>query len=315
MSSTENIMGQSGPYDNKGISPPDENTASVSVEVTKAELLEIEEPGTEDRSDQERLNNLRAISCLRVSIIIYNLLFLLMSLIIISVGIYMYVSGDDVSFSVSTFVSGSIVVVIIGITILALSIMGLVVALLPLYILLFIYCVLMFLVFAVEVSIGVWGFVNYDDITISIRQEFLFGITVEYGNDNVLYVSTIDSIQDVFDCCGYYGYLDWDTSTYQNNTFFDESFVYYPMTCCDNNFIIFNGVQYCNSSQLMALSVPGCINKVNTFAKGLVIGIGVIGVILALLQMLGILMTLFLCCYKSKFRDMKLTVMPSFKDQ
>ena len=117
----------------------------------------------------------------------------------------------------------------------------------------------------------------------------------------------------MFDCCGYYGFRDWDTSSYFNITFSGQNFVLYPRSCCDHDFTVFDGHEYCNGTMLVELAVPGCKEKLNYFAHGLVIGVGVIGVVLALIQTMGILMVLFLSCYKHKYKEMKLKKMPSFR--
>ena len=137
---------------------------------------------------------------------------------------------------------------------------------------------------------------------------------MEFGNDNHLYVGSIIAVQDGFGCCGYYGYRDWDTSTYINTTFYGQSFRAYPKSCCDSNFFTFRGHEYCNATVLQALKVPGCQADLNIFAHRIVIGVGIIGVVLALIQTVGILMVLFLSCYKHRYGDIKLKMMPTFKE-
>ena len=153
----------SGPYDNKGTAPPDETTASYSNEEKREEF------GMEDspvgRKRDKKTYNMRKISLLRVLIIMYNFTFMVLSVIIVGAGIYLLVSGNDISFSISSFLSGSIIVILVGLTILGLSVMGLVAAIFPIHLLLWLYAVFMFLVFIVAVAIGAFGFVVRNDIT------------------------------------------------------------------------------------------------------------------------------------------------------
>ena len=168
MSSREDLtdfVDQSGPYDNKGSAPPDENTASTSGE-EKRQDFGVEESTKEDPKDRA-IRKMRKISFLRVMIMLYNSIFMVLSIIILIVGIYLLVSGNDVSFSNSNILSGSIFVILVGMVILGLSILGLIAAIFPLHGVLWLYAILMFVVFFLEVAIGVWGFVVRNDITLS----------------------------------------------------------------------------------------------------------------------------------------------------
>ena len=165
MSSRESLTDFSGPYDNKGSAPPDESTASHSGQ-EKRDTFGMEE-STKERTKDKKTKGLRKISLLRVLLMMYNVMFMVLSIVILASGIYLLVSGNDVSFAISNFLSGSIIVILIGVVILALSILGLVAAIFPFHFLLWLYATLMFLVFVVEVAIGVWGFVVRDDIVLS----------------------------------------------------------------------------------------------------------------------------------------------------
>ncbi|KAI6657068.1 Tetraspanin-6 isoform X2 [Oopsacas minuta] len=300
----------------KGMYPtlPETKDRDPSPVEKQKENFEITEGSSEEKEQREQLSNMRKINLLRVSMMVYNIVFLILSVIILITGIYLLVSGDDISFSGTNFLSGSIIVIIVGVVVLGLSILGFIAAILPFHILIWIYALLMFLVFAVEIGIGVWGFVVRDDIVYNLREEFQVGISVEFGNGNQLYVSSIIAIQDAFDCCGYYGYRDWDTSSYINNTFSGQNFISYPRSCCDENFFSFDGDEYCNDTTLLAMNIPGCQTKINAVAHGVVFGVGIIGVILALIQTVGILIALFLSCYKYRYQDIKLKMIPNFKN-
>lgn len=73
-------------------------------------------------------------------------------------------------------------------------------------------------------------------LILALQEEFQFGIRQEFGNGNVLYVKTIRFVQDAFDCCGYFGFGDWNTSTFQtmsNRTGSLSAPFVYPPSCCD----------------------------------------------------------------------------------
>ena len=128
------------------------------------EELEVTDPESKDEQARERLSSMRKISFIRVFIMMYNLVFSVLGIVVLIVGIYLLVSGDDISFSGSTFLSGSIIVIVVSLVILGLSVFGLIAAILPFHALLWIYAGLMCGVLVVEIAIGVWGFAVRDDI-------------------------------------------------------------------------------------------------------------------------------------------------------
>ena len=138
---------------------PSPNETVTTPEKKQVEELEIRDPESKDEEAKQRLNN--------------NLAFLVLGVIVLIVGIYLLVSGDDISFSGSTFLSGSIIVIIVSLVLLGLSVFGLVAAVLPFHALLWIYAGLMCVVLAVEIAIGVWGFAVRDDIVFR-KLEFVF---------------------------------------------------------------------------------------------------------------------------------------------
>lgn len=152
---------------------PSPNETVTTPEKKQVEELEIRDPESKDEEAKQRLNNMRKINCIRVFIMAYNLAFLVLGVIVLIVGIYLLVSGDDISFSGSTFLSGSIIVIIVSLVLLGLSVFGLVAAVLPFHALLWIYAGLMCVVLAVEIAIGVWGFAVRDDIVFR-KLEFVF---------------------------------------------------------------------------------------------------------------------------------------------
>ena len=153
--------------------PPPEEKVTTPEEKQIEEFEIVTDPESKDEQARERLSSMRKINFIRVLIMVYNLAFLVLGIVVLSVGIYLLVSGDDISFSVSTFLSGSIVVIIVSLVLLGLSVFGLIAAIIPLHALLWIYAGLMCVVLAIEIAIGVWGFAVRDDIVIS-KLEIIF---------------------------------------------------------------------------------------------------------------------------------------------
>ena len=153
----------SGPYDNTGVSQPNEKTASQSIEQTRNDKFELEDYNA-TKSEKHFCTLKNKFMALRIVTFFFNLSFLILSFVLLGIGIYLLISENDISFSFTNFLSGSILVIIVGIIILVISSLGVISSIFPIQFFLMIYIIFMLIVLIIEISIGVWGFVVQDDV-------------------------------------------------------------------------------------------------------------------------------------------------------
>lgn len=274
----------------------------------------------------------------KVTLIIFNIIFLCTGLVLIALGIWLLVllaqsSGPGEIFKLASdtylYRNAAILLIAMGSLILFVTVLGLVAAIKESKILLTIYLVFLFIIFGGEIAGGVVAIVYKDRIvtgledtlTKSLSGQFT-GNTTYYDNATVCSSSALfgrlwDYTQYMFDCCGVSG--DYNVggfngyqltspqlnSCYKTNEMWPNTMV--PLTCCRRNKDSFpfdpssqNDAigQYYNCT--LPYNEEGCVDSIeNWIAKYAPVLIG-IGIGFGMLEMFGVIFVVCLCMNTDK---------------
>lgn len=137
--------------------------------------------------------------------------------------------------------------------------------------LLTLFASLIFIVFFLEIAIGVLGYIERENVN-QMSEKILNGTIPKYYTDKKIQ-ETWDIIQTDGGCCGVNSYNDWkDTSGL-------------PHSCCKD----LEMTATCTVDYIKAKKIPGCLPFLRDFMKSNILIIGGVCVSVALLQLIGIL--------------------------
>lgn len=144
------------------------------------------------------------------------------------------------------------------------------------------FCGFLSVIFILELSAGITGYILKNS-TYSLITSALKPTMVEYTNPNKTHIAIgWDNIQETYKCCGlestdeHQGFDDWM-----------DAVKGIPLSCCD----IPNGhldTFVCNSTQ-ETLHKSGCVQAFGDFIKSHAMSLALVGVILAVIQLFGLL--------------------------
>lgn len=164
------------------------------------------------------------------------------------------------------------------------------------------FCGLLTVVFVLELSAGITGYIlknsTYSLITAALKPtmpQYINNTRIAIGELRLLILITVDysiiavgwdNIQETYRCCGLNSDEDWIAAV--NGT---------PLSCCD----IPHGhldMFVCNSTQ-ETLHQSGCVQAFGDFIKSHALSLALVGVILAAIQLIGLL---FACLIAQKIK-------------
>ncbi|CAL8071576.1 unnamed protein product [Calicophoron daubneyi] len=213
-------------------------------------------------------------SCVRILMIVFNIVFTIIGIVILGAGLYFYFSTfglqglDQYNILAYTFIG----MIIIGSTSLILGILGCCGSYHYSRCLLGFYFALLLIIFALEVAIGVAGFVRREDVRKSVREMLEQGVKDRAAaNPNEL--RWMDTIQIMFQCCGYNGQIDYGLSP--------------PSSCCRN--------LQCELKDALIPYLEGCKQRMDSIMYNFFV-IGIVVVVIALVELIGLIFSMTLCC-------------------
>ncbi|KER21954.1 hypothetical protein T265_09851 [Opisthorchis viverrini] len=161
-------------------------------------------------------------SCIRFLMIIFNIVFTVIGLVLLGAGLYFHFSSfgfrgmENHNFLAYTF----ILIITVGALSVVLGILGCCGSYHYSRCLLGFYFALLLIIFAAEIAVGVAGFVYRD------QAQQLVHLTLKAGVEDIKLhrgeIRWMDTIQIMFQCCGYDNQLDYGILHYV------------PNTCCPN---------------------------------------------------------------------------------
>lgn len=153
--------------------------------------------------------------------------------------------------------------------------------------LLYIFGILLVLVFLVELTAGIMGYVYIHQVKDGIGKGMNASM-IHYGDGNMP-DETVDFVQDKLKCCGLSGAEDWSQTKYF------ESNNHFPKSCCATTNVT------CNDENL-TLYAEGCYSKIVGFLDTNLSAIAGGAVGFAFFQLLGMALSFCLAHNASKAR-------------
>ena len=250
--------------------------------------------------------------CFRWLFIILNSLFLLIGLAILALGIWLLVIGSDFTFLTGNkYANGAAVIIVVGAVTAIICLLGCVAGIKLWRILLVVFLVFLVLLLILEIAAAVLGFVFRAQVTNDFVKKN-FGLAVQQyntSNDATIFLNTV---QNLFKCCGVNNYTDY----FNTNGVCNVSLCAFPASCACNgngsNCATFNTYSVCpaawnnNScskfpSQQTAYN-QGCYSFVLNNLNNAGYIVGGIGIAFGILEIIAILVAcgLIICIWNSE---------------
>ncbi|XP_021432526.2 tetraspanin-33 [Oncorhynchus mykiss] len=230
---------------------------------------------------------------------LFNLIFWMISLVLMSIGIYARMMKHAEAAMACLAVDPAILLLIVGVLMFFITFCGCVGSLRENICLLQTFCIFLTIIFLLQLAAGVLGFVFSDKARNKVS-EIINNAIVHYRDDIDLQ-NLIDFGQKEFSCCGGVTYTDWSQNMYFNCTTDNRSRerCSVPFSCCllskDEaviNTMCGQGMQELPFLQAGAfIHTNGCIDKLVNWIHSNLFMLGGIALGLAIPQLVGILLS------------------------
>ena len=228
-------------------------------------------------------------------VILFNLLFWLAGWTVLGLGIWLLsskgeVAGDYTKLTGSiNYKAAPILCIAIGVVTVVVAFMACCGAIKESQCMLGTYFAFIVLIFSLEMTAIVLTYVYRERIEKNLRGDIKETLNEYKDQDRRAVTQAIDEIQVSFKCCGNYEYRDWFRTRWGEN---NKDSV--PRSCCkdpaDNT---------CNanvSRELTKIHTKGCYNFVRKYLLNNLHVIGGFGIWIAVIQIMGMIFGLCLCC-------------------
>ncbi|CAH8524025.1 unnamed protein product [Dicrocoelium dendriticum] len=212
-------------------------------------------------------------SCIRILMIVFNILFTIVGLAVLAAGLYFYFSTfglrgmENHNILAYTYIG----IAVIGALSVILGILGCCGSYHYSRCLLGFYFTLLLIIFAAEIAVGAAGFVYRDEVRALVHETLKEGVEdLKKANNEVRWM---DTVHIMFQCCGYNGHLDYGLRT--------------PASCCAH--------QECSPLDLLRPYLPGCkVRMDNIMHNYFIVCVAVISI--AFVELIGLIFAMTLCC-------------------
>jgi len=224
----------------------------------------------------------------RYVLIIFNFLFVLTGVVILSVGasVKAYYHEYD-TFLDAKYIYASDLLIIIGVIIFIIAFFGCCGALKENACMTLTFSTLLIVIFVLEVIVGIGGIILRNKADEMIHKT-LNDTMQRYDLKNETEITALwDQVQYKFNCCGINNYTDWELVTNTTGGLL-------PLSCCNIPPGTI-GVFTCNNSTI-GPHKEGCLEAFSDYIEGHATTVESVGLGFAVLQLLGIA----LACYLSK---------------
>ncbi|XP_057323195.1 CD9 antigen-like [Microplitis mediator] len=156
-----------------------------------------------------------------------------------------------------------------------------------------------------QIAAGAWLYTNRDRIEPLVKTSFMSTVKNEYGEIEDR-TRTVDSIQENLQCCGANGPSDWTSSKYGNSNgplsltvSSPKNDYIVPESCCK-----VKDTKLCNDARKIKIGgiVPpeiysqGCVDKLSDVFSSQGFFVLIIIIILCVVELIGLIFSLILCC-------------------
>ncbi|XP_026064844.1 tetraspanin-33-like [Carassius auratus] len=228
----------------------------------------------------------------------FNMIFWVIALILISIGVYSRIVKHETALACLT-VDPALLLMIVGILMFFITFCGCVGSLRENICLLQTFCIILTIIFLLQLVAGVLGFVFSDKALGKVTK--MVNNAIKHYRDDIDLQNLIDYGQKQFNCCGGISYLDWSQNMYFNcskeNPSTERCSV--PFSCCliskeeaVINTMCGHGVQRLEYLAAGAfINTNGCIDKMVNWIHSNLFLLGGIALALAIPQLVGIILS------------------------
>ncbi|GAB6021259.1 hypothetical protein CHUAL_003873 [Chamberlinius hualienensis] len=246
--------------------------------------------------------------CLKWLVLTFNLIYWLIGIGILSIAVYFRINYSQYTTGIpmlEKYYTGIYIIMGTGVLIAVIGFFGCVGAYKESPCMLGTFFTLLFVVFAAEVGAGVWAFLRKGDLDSLIEDALQYTIK-NYGSE-ALQTEALDAIQRQVKCCGVKGPFDWKDSKYGRESTPDigvaskVGFYRVPKSCCnapENSPACSEMVraQHTLGAIFSNIHTEGCKKAVQQFANEMLDYVAGIGIGIAIIELLGMILSMILCC-------------------
>lgn len=244
------------------------------------------------------------IKCIKFLLFGFNLIFALTGLVLIVTGaVIQGLYSQYLNFLGDSFFNTPVLLVVVGCVIFGITFFGCCGAVKESHCMTMTFAVLLGLIFIIELGAGISAYMLRTRVHGIVEANMEKGLLnyKKAGSDGV--TQTWDIIQHELKCCGAQDYTDWRNST----VLADQQSV--PDSCCIQD-TENCGLGMANPDKPIdeisrTIHTTGCLNKFQEMVMHNVAGVGAMGVIIALIQIVGVV---FACCLSKNIRAQYETV-------
>ncbi|XP_066146752.1 tetraspanin-9 isoform X2 [Euwallacea fornicatus] len=229
-------------------------------------------------------------TCIRTVFCFVNVLFWLTGCALLGIGIWLRVSYEGYANLLPQYalLSADAVAIVVGAVTITLSFFACCGSWLQSRCMLITYFSLVVMMFVAEFLLGSLAFVYRDNIKHTFTEKLQDGLRHHYNmtqNPNNL-VDVWDEIQTTFKCCGVLNYMDW----HMIDAWPDKRWV--PDTCC----FLGDYSVGCGHVDSNYKEKPGCYEGIYKWFKERLLVVGLVGLIVAFVQLFGLISSMLLFC-------------------
>ncbi|XP_005918992.1 CD63 antigen [Haplochromis burtoni] len=229
------------------------------------------------------------MKCVKYLVFFFNFIFWLCGLALIVVGIMVQVSlNKTLKITDPTASAAPIILIGVGVVIFFISFFGCCGAFKENHCMVTTFAVLLSLIVIVEIAAAIVGYVFRNKLS-TIVHDSVTEMISKYENGTPEFKEAVDNLQHNLKCCGVNGSSDWKNFTSKGNSV--------PDSCCKNDT---KGCGIGTMTDSDKVYQQGCSAAMETFLKNNILWVIVAAVVIAILQLLGIV---FACCLIKGIRD------------
>lgn len=216
------------------------------------------------------------MKCVKILLFVFNLIFVIAGAGLIGAGATVQFKFKDYFILLGgQFSSAAALLIAVGVIIFFIALFGCIGAWKENYCCVMIYAVLLVIIFVLEISAGIAGYVYHGEVETQVKK--LMGETqnkYQAGKDEG---KVWDTVQKEFECCGVSNYTEWYNVLNKTEV---------PQSCCRKNETSCKGATGDIPNKIYT---EGCLTKFETFVKDNIFIVGGVGIGLAFVQIVGIL--------------------------
>ncbi|XP_076265309.1 CD63 antigen-like [Rhynchophorus ferrugineus] len=214
------------------------------------------------------------MTCVKYLLFCFNLLFAISGLALLVVGIiaYLHIYAQYSNFVYPSYQLAPIILIVVGVVIFLISFFGCCGAVKENHCMIITFSVFLGIIFVAEITVGIIGYVNRNEVQVMLENKLNSTMYKYYSNMDIR--KTWDVAQHELMCCGMNGPDDWQKINHNNSL---------PHTCCphakDDGSCVRGVADIYQAS---------CIQKLKELFMTYASGIGVVSLVVAAFQLLGI---------------------------